>query len=112
MMNSKSARTKSKPNFSEKELDMICLEQARRERDERIRYFRPNPAQLRFINEIGRGGAFIVINAGGNGSGKTYRLIAILGAFVWPLLAAECFAAPIFKNFPYPKKIWIVRNHC
>lgn len=75
-----------------------------------MRYFRPNPAQRKFLDEIGREGAFIVINAGGNGSGKTYGLIAILGAFIWPMLAAECFAAPIFKKFPHPKKIWIVSN--
>jgi len=51
-----------------------------------------------------------VINAGGNGSGKTYGLVAILAAFCWPGLAPECFSAPIFKNFPYPKRIWIVSN--
>lgn len=75
-----------------------------------MRYFRPNPAQKRFIDEIGREGAFIVINAGGNGSGKTYGLIAILGAFMWPSLAADCFSAEIFKKFPHPKKIWLVSN--
>lgn len=75
-----------------------------------MRYFQPNPAQLRFINEIGREGAFIVINAGGNGSGKTYGLIAILGALIWPTLAAPCFGAPIFQKFPYPKRVWIVSN--
>ena len=51
-----------------------------------------------------------MINAGGNGSGKTYGLIAILGAFIWPALAPVCFAAPIFQKFPHPKKIWIVSN--
>ena len=51
-----------------------------------------------------------MINAGGNGSGKTYGLIAILGAFMWPAMAPACFSAPIFKNFPHPKKIWIVSN--
>lgn len=75
-----------------------------------MRYFRPNPAQSRFISEISREGAFIVINAGGNGSGKTYGLIAILGALIWPTLAAPCFSAPIFQKFPYPKRIWIVSN--
>lgn len=81
-----------------------------RRRDEPMRYFQPNPAQARFIAEIGREGAFIVVNAGGNGSGKTYGLIAILGAFMWPSLAAPCFSAPIYQNFPYPKRIWIVSN--
>jgi hypothetical protein len=78
--------------------------------NEPIRLFTPNPAQAKFIAEIAREGRFIVINAGGNGSGKTYGLIAILAAFVWPSLAPECFAAPIFQAFPYPKRIWIVSN--
>ena len=51
-----------------------------------------------------------MVNAGGNGSGKTYGLIAILGAFIWPALAPACFAADIFQKFPYPKRIWIVSN--
>src|SRR3990167_7269145 len=67
-------------------------------KDEPLRYFNPNPAQKRFIDEIGREGAFIVINAGGNGSGKTYGLIAILGAFIWPGLAPACFGYPIFQK--------------
>ena len=53
----------------------------------------------------------IVVNAGGNGSGKTYGLIAILGGFVWPSLAPKIFPAPIFQKFSYPKKIWIISNH-
>lgn len=51
-----------------------------------------------------------MINGGGNGSGKTYGLIAILGAFIWPAIAPSCFSAPIFQKFPHPKKIWIVSN--
>jgi hypothetical protein len=78
--------------------------------NEAIRFFEPNPAQKRFIDEVGRPGALIVINAGGNGSGKTYGLIAMLGAFVWPLMAPSCFSSEIYKKFPYPKKIWIVSN--
>ena len=86
------------------------MELARRERDESFRYFKPNPAQLRFIQEISRDGAFIVINAGGNGSGKTYGLVAILAAFCWPAMAPDCFSAPIFQNPSFPKRIWIVSN--
>lgn len=50
------------------------------------------------------------MNAGGNGSGKTYGLIAILGAFIWPGLAPDCFSAPIFRDNKFPKRIWIVSN--
>lgn len=94
----------------ERLLRSLVAEKLRRQKDEKLRYFVPNPAQARFIAEISKPGAFIIINAGGNGSGKTYGLIAVLGAFVWPLLAPECFAAPIFQDFKHPKKIWIVSN--
>lgn len=88
----------------------LLKEKARRRRDEALRYFAPNPAQKRFVDEIAREGRFIVVNGGGNGEGKTYILIATLGAFMWPALAPACFQAPIFQNFPYPKRIWIISN--
>lgn len=77
---------------------------------EPLRLFTPNPAQQRFIDELARPGAFIVINAGGNASGKTYGLIAILGAFIWPDMAPPCFSASVFKDCTFPRKIWIVSN--
>jgi hypothetical protein len=92
------------------ELQAALLELERRKRDEKLRYFVPNGAQARWIAEISRPGAFIVINAGGNGSGKTYGLVAMLGAFMFPSIAPPCFSAPIFKNFAGPKKIWVVSN--
>lgn len=81
-----------------------------REAHERIRFVKPNPAQARFIAEIARPGAFIVINAGGNGSGKTFGLILTIGAILWPALASKHFDAPIFQKWPYPKKLWIISN--
>lgn len=50
-----------------------------------------------------------MINAGGNGSGKTYGLIAVCAAFIWPNLAPPCFSQT-FKNWKHPKKVWIVSN--
>lgn len=29
---------------------------------------------------------------------------------MWPSLAAECFASPTFKDYKFPKRIWIVSN--
>jgi hypothetical protein len=94
----------------ERRMRRLLAEKLRRQRDERFRYFNPNPAQLRFIQEISRPGAFIVINAGGNGSGKTYGLIAVIAALCWPKMAPACFAADIFQDFKYPKRVWIVSN--
>lgn len=90
--------------------DKIFLELARRRRDEKFRYFVPNPAQKRWIDEIGREGSYIILNAGGNGSGKTFGLMAILAGLMWPDLAPSCFAYPVFKDFKHPKKIWVVSN--
>lgn len=90
------------------ELDAICLELARRERDEKIRYFTPNGGQRRFIDELLRPGAFIVVNGSANGGGKTYVLVALLAAICWPGMAPECFAAsPVIQKWPYPKRLRI-----
>lgn len=75
-----------------------------RKQNERIRYFQPNGGQLRFLEEISRPEAFIVMNGSGNGAGKSYGLIATFAAFMWPQLAAPCFSAPIFQDWQYPKR--------
>lgn len=90
------------------ELDAICLELARRERDEKIRYFVPNGGQRRFIDELLRPGAFVVVNGSGNGGGKTYVLIALTAAISWASMAPPVFASsPIIQNWPYPKRLRI-----
>ena len=90
------------------EKNAIYLEMARRRRDEALRYFRPNGGQQRWIDEISRPGAFIVVNGSGNGGGKSYGLIAAFGAIMWPALAAPCFATPAFQSFTYPKRARII----
>jgi phage terminase large subunit-like protein len=89
-------------------LDQICLELARRRRDEKIRYFQPNGGQLKFYREIFRPGAFIVNNGSGNGGGKTYGLVAFLAAVCWPNLAPKDLQDPLLQNWPYPKRARIV----
>lgn len=91
-----------------RELDQICLELARRQRDERIRYFVPNGGQERFFAEIARPGAFIVLNGSGNGGGKSFSIVALCAAIMWPTLAPSAFSAPIFQKWPYPKRIRII----
>lgn len=72
--------------------------------NERIRYFVPNEGQEKFIQEISRPGAFIVINASGNGAGKTYGLVAVLAALCWPKMAPPCFSSDLFQDWPHPKR--------
>src|SRR3990172_9553816 len=107
-MNLERGQTKSKRNYSEKELDQISLELARRERDEKLRYFVPNGGQAKFIEELLRPGAFVVANGSANGGGKTYVLVALLGAICYPLLAPPCFAkSETIRNWPFPKRLRI-----
>src|SRR5260221_5153651 len=76
--------------------------------NEPLQLFKPNEAQRRWINEIGREGCFICVNAAGNGSGKTYGIVAILGAFCWPDIAPLCFQHDTFIKFKGPKRARII----
>lgn len=77
-------------------------------KNEKMRYFVPNGGQQKWIDEISKPNAFIVVNGSGNGGGKTYGIVAALGAFFWPKIAPKCFQNPIFRDFPYPKRARIV----
>jgi len=76
--------------------------------EQRIRYFLPNDGQSKFIDEIKRPGAFIVVNGSGNGAGKSYGVVAILAALCYPEFSPSCFDADIFKKWPYPKRARII----
>ena len=89
-------------------MDQICLELARRRLYEKIRYFQPNGGQERFIAEIARPGGFIILNGSGNGGGKSFVIVALCAAVMWPALASPAFSAPIFQKWPHPKRIRIV----
>lgn len=68
----------------------------------------PNGGQRKFIDELMRDGAFVVVNGSGNGGGKTYVLIALLAAVAWPGMAPECFAkSTTIQAWPYPKRLRI-----
>ncbi len=78
------------------------------EENEKIRFFQPNAAQARWIAEISRRGAYIVVNASGNGAGKTYGMVAVLGAFLWPDLAPGCFPRDVLVKPGRPKRARII----
>ena len=84
--------------------DAVYREMAKRRKYEKLRYFQPNGGQKRWLEDISKPGGFIVVNASGNGGGKTFGLIAAFGAFMWPAMAAPCFATPVFQSFNYPKR--------
>lgn len=90
--------------MASKRLDQICLELARRQRDEALRYFQPHGGQIEFLREIEREGAFIVISGAGNGWGKSEILAAIFAAAMWPTLAPKALALPILQAWKYPKR--------
>lgn len=92
------------PSQRKAELEALCLELARRERDERIRYFKPHGGQEEFIALLAEPDPFILVGGEGNGWGKTEMIIAISAAIMWPALASPAFSAPIFKEWPHPKR--------
>ena len=92
------------PQAASRELDLICLELARRQLHEQIRYFQPHGGQVEFLKLIAEPGAFLVVTGAGNGWGKSELLVAIYAAVMWPMLAAPCFSADIFQKWPYPKR--------
>lgn len=49
-----------------------------------------------------------MVNASGNGGGKTYGIVAALAAFMWPTIAPSCFASPIFNDLQAPKRARII----
>lgn len=86
----------------------IFLELARRERDERLRYFVPHGGQEEFIALLATPGAFSVTAGAGNGWGKTQIIIAALAALVWPQLAPPVFSKhEVFRKWPHPKRVRI-----
>lgn len=103
--------TRYEPSYSQlqAELETISLELARRELHEAIRYWLPNGGQEKFLQEIFRPGSFVVVNGSGNGGGKTYSIVALAAAVMWPMLAPSCMAnEPLIKNWPHPKRARII----
>lgn len=92
--------------------DQVYLELARRQRDEKIRYFKPHGGQLELIKSIAEDDSFIVVIGAGNGWGKSEFVVALTAAIMWPELAPDHFTRyPIFKNWRHPKRARIISTH-
>jgi phage terminase large subunit-like protein len=74
--------------------------------NEKCRFFTPNGKQEEFIKAVGNGDHFIVVFSAANGVGKTAAAINILANLCWGP-QNEFFNYPLFRNFPYPKRIRI-----
>lgn len=94
------------------ELDLLNYEIERRRLCEPLRFFKPNAAQVKFINAILDPGSRIILFPAGNWCGKTMSAIAALGACIWPNQAEyPIFNNPLFKDWTgkgYPKRARIV----
>lgn len=78
----------------------------RRKEKERFRFFVPNGKQEEVIRAVGDGGNFIVLFSAANGVGKTALVMNILAHIIWGP-QNEWFDYPLFKDWPYPKRIRI-----
>lgn len=88
--------------------ELICQARELHE-NEPVRFFEPNTAQQKYIDAVGKPGAYIVIFAAGNGVGKTAATCALISAIIWPGMAsADIFGGEIFKKWPYPKDFRII----
>lgn len=98
--------------MSSEELDLLNYELERRKAMEPLRFFKPNVAQVKFINAILDPGSRIILFPAGNWCGKTMSAIAVLGACIWPHQAEyPIFNNPLFKDWTgqgYPKRARIV----
>lgn len=93
-------------NALEAKLQAIAREKARRRLYERVRYVALNGGQQRWVDEITRPGAFVVFNGSGNGGGKTFGLVALFVAVMYPDLA-PAWAVPLHP-WKYPKRARLV----
>ena len=90
-----------KPPFSR---DEILKELARRQEEERCRFFVPNGKQEEAIKMFDK--HFVSIFSGGNGAGKTYLMVNIMANIIWGR-TNEWFDYEIFKNWKFPKRLRI-----
>lgn len=88
---------------------LIEYEIERRKLAEPLRFFKPNDAQIRYIESIKKQDSDVCLFPAGNWCGKTAVAIVCLAAAIWPELAEdEIFNCPLFKNWPYPKNARII----
>ena len=88
-------------------LTAVLGEIERVKEQERIKFFVPNGPQAEFIRGFGEGKYFINLFVGGNGAGKTAVMMNVIGNILWGP-QSKFFDYPIFRSWPYPKRIRIV----
>lgn len=92
----------SKDPATQEIIDVI--ERAEREiDDDPLFYTLFNPCQIRCIEAFGRNPKMIIV-AMPNGVGKTFVLVAIMGAVMFGT-KNPLFAAPVFKDWPYKRSL-------
>lgn len=79
-----------------------------RKKYEKMRFVQANGGQQRWVDEILKPDPFIVVNAAGNGLGKTFYVVEVCGAIFWPKLAPKNLQHPFIQDWKYPKRGRIV----
>lgn len=80
---------------------------ARKQRNNRYKYFIPTGVGEDFIKTVGSGKYFVVLLSAANGAGKTELAKNLLAHFMYES-DNPYFDYPLFKKFPYPKKARII----
>lgn len=88
-------------------MNEIEIEQLRRVKEERYRYFLPNGKSEEFIKTVGSLDYFVSLFNAANGVGKTATAVNMLAHLFWPCGNAF-FQSRMFQNWEYPKRGRIV----
>lgn len=75
-----------------------------RKENERFEFYTPNGVCEKAISNIGSTGDLLTILSAANGVGKTTLIVNVLANLFWPG-KNKYFDTPIFRNWPYPKRI-------
>lgn len=94
------------PNQSVETVDRlreVQLEETRRLRDEKYRFYEPTGKGEEYINAVGSGDYFVVFYTAANGAGKTAASINILAHLMFPM-GSRWFSGKLFQNWTFPKQ--------
>lgn len=78
-----------------------------RQENERIDFYQPNEPVTKLIEMVGNKDNLVYILSAANGIGKTTALVNIAGALMFGA-SNKFFDYPMFKDWPYPKRIRFV----
>jgi len=96
------------------QIRQALLELAHRRTENKYQYYIPNGRGGEFLAAVGGGAYLITLYSAANGVGKTTAGVNALANIIWPTPStapsSTYFNFPIFKNFPFTKKIRIVSD--